>query len=386
METTPDTGAVADSAGPAQRILFVIDHFRDPHAGTEGQLFHLVQGLDRRRFDPLLLVFSDSEYLQSGGFPCPYQVLGHRKLSSPATWKALWRKAARLKAEGYALAHVFFNDASVLCPPVFRLRGIRTLISRRDMGYWYTPGYRLLLRLTGRFVTGVIANSQAVKDVTAQQEKLPPERIHVIYNGYDHGDIPPGVSALPVTIREPDAVLVGLVANIRPIKRIGDAVEAIIRLRENQPPVHLVVIGSGDTRALQDQASQGGVADRVHFLGQRQDVKNCLRGMHIGLLCSESEGFSNALIEYMQAGLAVVCTRAGGNPEAIEPGRHGLLYPVGDWQSLAHCLSSLANDAQLRQRLGQNALASARERFTMEAMVAAHETLYRQLRLPCTGS
>lgn len=374
------------------KIVFVIDHFHDPHAGTEGQLFNLVSGLDRRRFEPLLLVFSDSGYLQSGNFPCDYQVLGHNRLASIATWWALWRKARELKAQGVCMAHVFFNDASVLCPPVFRLNGIKTLISRRDMGYWYTPAYRRLLVLTGRFVTGVIANSQAVKGVTASQEKLAPERIHVIYNGYDARQREPvepvkeRQSLTPQIAPETKPVLVGLVANIRAIKRIGDAVDAIIRLRDFRPEVHLVVIGSGESGSLRQQARQGGVAERVHFLGQRQDVTACLREMHIGLLCSESEGFSNAIVEYMQAGLAVVCTRTGGNPEAINHGHQGLLYPVGDRQALTECLARLADDPVLRNRLGKNARESARSRFAMETMVTHHESLYHNLLRPGTGS
>ena len=63
-------------------ILFVIDHFRNPNAGTEGQLFNLVSRLDRQKFDPRLLVFTDSEYLRSSAFPCDYDVLGSSSLSS----------------------------------------------------------------------------------------------------------------------------------------------------------------------------------------------------------------------------------------------------------------------------------------------------------------
>ena len=114
------------------RVLFVIDYFRDPHAGTEGQLFRLVQGLDRTKFEPHLLVFEESPWLKDNGFPCDWSVLGHRSLRSPVTWAALFGKARGFRKQGFRLAHVFFNDPSVICPPVFRLCGIKTLLSRRD--------------------------------------------------------------------------------------------------------------------------------------------------------------------------------------------------------------------------------------------------------------
>ena len=76
-------------------LLYVIDYFRDPHAGTEGQLCALVEGLDGSEFAPHLLVFEDSPWLREKGFPCEYTVLGHRSLASPATWLALARLAGR---------------------------------------------------------------------------------------------------------------------------------------------------------------------------------------------------------------------------------------------------------------------------------------------------
>lgn len=115
-------------------LLYVIDYFRNPHAGTEGQLYALVEGLDKSEFAPHLLVFEDSPWLREYEFPCEYTVLGHRSLASPATWFAMLRLARRFRQQGYRLAHVFFNDPSVICPPVFRSQGIKTIISRRDMG------------------------------------------------------------------------------------------------------------------------------------------------------------------------------------------------------------------------------------------------------------
>lgn len=362
-------------------ILFVIDHFRSPHAGTEGQLFQLVKGLNRSRFTPYLLVFSDSDYLRNQGFPCDYEVLGQCRLSSPATWLALWRFARRFKKQGGRLAHVFFNDPSLICPPVFRSLGIKTIISRRDMGYWYTPAWRAALMVTGRFLSAVIANSQAVGAVTAKKELLNPKYIHVVYNGYEGGLAP---RAMPSDLfelrgRHPGAVFVGLVANIRPIKRIQDAIEALVDERCRSTNVQLLVIGDGDATALKDRAVSIGVDERVHFLGRRSDVKACLKALDIALLCSDSEGFSNSIIEYMQAGLPVVCSDVGGNPEAVTHGETGYLYPCGDVTALAAYIGKLAGSVELRRSIGCKASEVARERFGMEQMVIEHQRIYHQV-------
>jgi L-malate glycosyltransferase len=370
-------------------LLYVIDYFRDPHAGTEGQLCALVEGLDGSEFAPHLLVFEDSPWLREKGFPCEYTVLGHRSLASPATWLALARVARRFRRQGYRLAHVFFNDPSIICPPLFRMFGIHTLLSRRDMGYWYTPAIKRILRTTGRFAEGVIANSKAVKSVTAAEEGFAEEDIHVIYNGYPDSKVRSSVvnpqTTLLENLRKQGGLLMGLVANIRPIKRIEDAVACLASLSEVVPNLNLVVIGAGDRAGLLRQAGDQGVEERLHLLGSSDDVAACLEYLDIGILCSESEGFSNAIVEYKRAGLPVVCSEVGGNPEAVSDGEDGFVYPVGNAEALAEAVKALADDPDLRKRIGDLAKQNAEREFGMDRMLEAHQSLYRTVLARCTG-
>lgn len=364
-------------------LLYVIDKFRNPHAGTEGQLFALIEGLDRSEFAPHLLVFEDSPWLQEHGFPCEYTVLGHRSLASPATWLAMSRFARRFGQQGYRLAHVFFNDASIICPPIFRVFGIRTILSRRDMGYWYTPLLKRTLRLTGRFSEGVVTNSKAVQTVTAAAEGFSKEDIHVIYNGLPVSKTSTSVVGTQIRelerLREEGCLLVGLVANLRPIKRIEDAVCCLALLRDSVPALNLVVIGAGDGTDLASYARAHGVEERLHLLGSSDHVAGCLSHLDIGVLCSESEGFSNAIVEYKRAGLPVVCSDVGGNPEAVTHGKDGFVYPVGDTKSLAKAVKALADDMELRRTMGDLAKQSAEKDYSMTRMVEAHQALYRSI-------
>ena len=364
------------------KVLYVIDAFENPHAGTEGQLYQLVTELVRAGHEPHLLVFRESEFLSEGRFPCAHSVLGvSASIRSPGTWRRLLAEARRFHAQGFRLAHVFFNDASVLCPPVFRLAGIRSIISRRDMGYWYTPFYLWTLRFTRHFVRCVITNSEAVKAVTVQKEWYKESQVRVVYNGY-----PMTNEGMANTSPEPEnwpvqetALTVCLVANIRPIKRIQDAIEALAMMPAADKPLHLVVIGGGQPDTLANLSEELGVSRRVHFLGSRQDVRECLALADIGLLSSESEGFSNAIVEYMLAGLPVVCTDTGGNPEAVMDCESGFLYPVGNVAELSRKLGMLAADEKLRLRLGEQAKLQARQRYCVEAMTAAHTEIYKSL-------
>jgi glycosyltransferase involved in cell wall biosynthesis len=364
--------------GAQLKTLFVIDCYRNPYAGTEGQLLRLLSGIDRSRFEPELAVFRGSDYLADHDFDVPVQVLGVTRLSSPLNWIRLFRFFCAKRREGFRLVHIFFNDASIICPPILKLLGYRVIISRRDMGYWQNRFNLLPLRLNARYVDRVIVNSRAVRDVTIAREGYPPERIEVIYNGYQ-----PAATPLPndadAVLAQGDMLKLVLVANIRPLKRIQDAICALGRLRETHPDSMLYIIGDGDHGELADVCARLGLTGHVRFLGPRRDVPALLPVFDIGLLCSESEGFSNTLIEYLQAGLAVICSEVGGNPEIIEHGVTGLLYPVGDVEALAGQLSQLAQDPAARAALGQAGQNRVQQEYSLSRMISRHQHLYTTL-------
>ncbi|WP_114434001.1 glycosyltransferase [Marinobacter nauticus] len=375
-----------DSGSPI-RILFVIDQFVSPHAGTEGQLLQLIQNLPRERFVPELLVLRPSEHTDAGGFPCPVSVLGHSKVMSPLTWLYVIRMAVRKRAEGISVCQVFFNDSSILIPPAMFIAGIPTIISRRDMGFWYTQAYLRILRLTRRFVSHVVANSLAVKNVTVEKEGYTSNSVSVIYNGYPHDVRSDHVISegeeqnrrRELGLPEEGRFIV-LVANLREIKRINDAIKALPMVLNAVSEAQLVLIGGGDQTAYRETANQEGVLDRVHFLGARSDVKEILSVMHVGLLCSQSEGYSNAIVEYMNAKLPVVASDVGGNAEAVVHGETGYLYPCGDVSALASCLAHLLDPLTgIAERMGEAGFELAQSRHEIGHMVERHTALYEYL-------
>lgn len=104
-----------------------------------------------------------------------------------------------------------------------------------------------------------------------------------------------------------------------------------------------------------------------------------LGGLDVAVLCSHAEGMSNALLEYMAAGRAVVATTVGAAPVLIEDGVHGLLVPPGDAQKLADGIERLLDDRELAQRLGAAARRRVWEQYGREAMIRRFEEFYLSL-------
>ncbi|HEX7765005.1 MAG TPA: glycosyltransferase [Cellvibrio sp.] len=361
------------------KILLVIDRLTNPHAGTEGQFLLLIHLLQKAGCELRVLILANSEWLNANPLPCTTVIIGSSSIKSPRTWWRVYAQARQAKADGFELAHIFFNDASVVCPPMFALAGIKSIISRRDMGFWYNPIYRLLLPFTGKFVSCALSNSRAVAEVTANVEKIPQAKLRVIYNGFNRALSADSKVTELETLKLSGAAIFGLVANIRPIKRMQDAISALSRLDFGLYNPHLVIIGAGDPSDLQGLASNLGVSNRVHFLGSRSDIPDCLQYLSAGLLCSESEGFSNAIVEYQFAGLPVICSRTGGNPEAVAQDKTGWLYEVGDVAELSRAMEAVLAEPECAQAMGITAKNEAESRYTIDAMLKQHLLLYREL-------
>ncbi len=352
------SASVGRSVRPA-KVLYVIDDLTTPAAGTERQLLELIGGLDQTRYEPHVAVFRQSEFLQScSTFPCPMHLLNIDQFASPTGLIRLGGVTALVRRLGAGLAHTFFNDASIAAPFFCRVGGARTLSSRRDMGFWYTPTILRALRVSNRFVNLIVANSEAVKRNVHEREGFPLDKIAVVANGHDprRFDAPP----LP-GFRERHGIaagdkIIGMVANLYERKRQADLIRALPAIRQTHGPAHVVLAGSGpDGERLQSLAASLGLDGAVHIVQGVSDVIPIVKHFDVAVLCSESEGFSNAIIEYAFCGRPIVCTDVGGNPEFIKHQESGLHVQCGDVGGLSRAVAELLANPQLAERLSADA-------------------------------
>lgn len=135
----------------------------------------------------------------------------------------------------------------------------------------------------------------------------------------------------------------------------------------------------GMRRMLEAQVVELGLAGRVHFLGQRDDVEDLLTASDIGVLASYEEGFSNAVIEGMAAGLPMVVSDVGGNSEAVLDGECGYVVPSHNPEALARALSMLLSDPGRRATMGSAARERMEQFFSLDTCVSAYEHLYKSV-------
>ena len=178
----------------------------------------------------------------------------------------------------------------------------------------------------------------------------------------------------------PEELLFICLARFYPQKNHKTLLEGFAAGPGRLPAARLLLAGDGDLReAAEAQARSLGIADKVRFLGRRDDVAALLGAADAFVLASLWEGNPLSVMEAMAAGLPVVVTSVGGVPELVEHERSGILVPPGDAQALSAGMMRLAADSFLRQSYGASAAKRAKERFDHRVMVRAYERLYEQL-------
>jgi glycosyltransferase involved in cell wall biosynthesis len=234
------------------------------------------------------------------------------------------------------------------------------------------------------FVDGYIANSKTVKQRVQALEHVPEHKIRVIHNGYSMEDVAATDCAAGFETVQGDCVI-GIVANLRPIKRIDTLLTAFALVRTKYSNARLVIVGdtsSEQARSTREQlhalARELRITDAVVFTGSVSNARALIQKFSVAVLCSESEGMSNALIEYMRMRRPIVCTNTGGNPELVQHGHNGFLFPVGDAHALAKHLLALLGDRALARQFGEAGYAITAS-YTVSRMVDQHMAYYDEV-------
>ena len=224
---------------------------------------------------------------------------------------------------------------------------------------------RLQLRLLARGVDRYLAVSAAIAAELARDYRWPAEKIAVVRNAVELARFegPPG-PGLRDELGAAEAPLVLTAARLSDQKGLPTLLEAAARL----PGAVFALAGDGpEETALRRLAERLGIADRVRFLGRRDDVPALLAACDVFALPSLYEGSSLALLEAMAARRAVVSSAIPGTDELIDDGRTGLLVPPGDPEALAAALRRLLSSVELRESIA----AAGRERVEREFGSAA---------------
>jgi glycosyltransferase involved in cell wall biosynthesis len=247
-----------------------------------------------------------------------------------------------------------------------------------------STAFRLLERLLARVTTRLIAVSPQVRDDLVALGVASAEKFSVVRLGIELDErldtAVPGADARARLGIRPERFVVGWVGRMTGVKRTDDVLEALRLLRERGIDAVLLMVGDGpDRHHVEERASELGIVRHCLFLGYQEDVSGWYRAFDAMILPSANEGTPVVVIEALAAGCPGVATSVGGVPDVVREGIDGFLVPPRDTEALAERLARLAQDPELRARMGAAGRESVPPRYAVERLVGDIDELYRSL-------
>jgi glycosyltransferase involved in cell wall biosynthesis len=259
--------------------------------------------------------------------------------------------------------------------------------SKGETDGFRNPMQKRAERVAFRLAHRVIANCLVVQNQLIR-EGVSPSKIIQHYNGLDMDrmKVRAGLTREKVLAefglpQEPSRRFVSIVANLRnTVKDHPMFLRVAARVRAAIPDAGFVIAGEGELmNYLRNLATQLGIQDDVFFIGRCNNVADLLFASDVGVLSSRAEGFANAILEYMAAGLPVVATDVGGVREAIAEGETGYVVASGDDEKMAGRIIELLNAPERASAMGRRGKLIVAEKFSCDRHLHNTLELYDEL-------
>ena len=374
-------------------------------SGAERVLLMTLAGLDRSRFDPVVLCPAEAQLIQMIN-DLRIKTAGMNPLSARFTWRP-----DRLIRYFASFARVIRMARAAVVrerPDLIHANSIRAglVMSAATVGLgmpivWHAhdllPRHPLstairLFALASRR-NRIIAVSQAVSDrFRGVLLRWFPQRVPVttIHNAVDPKCFRPDLKSRHELRRtlgiKKSQLLVGTVGQLTPRKGQLEVIEAFTEVAREIPDAVLLIVGQPifnrdaeyATRLVRS-AHASNVPDQIRFLGSREDVPALMRAFDLLIVNSRSEPFGLTIVEAMLSGTPVVAAAVDGIPEIVRHGESGWLINGRDRRALAEAMVMLLRDQNLRRKLASNGREDAIARFSIERFMTEIESFYRSI-------
>lgn len=261
-----------------------------------------------------------------------------------------------------------------------KLAAVPLLVRTRHIS---VPIRRHTFNLVYRWPDGYITTAGMIRDHLIEKG-IPADRVVSIPTGVDPDRFLAGTDG--TRIREEFAVpsgtfLVSMIGVLRSWKRHEVFLESVLLLQGRGVPVHGLIVGEGPRRGkIEELIARGGAVNRITVTGYREDVPDILAASDVVLLTSDRfEGVPQVILQALAMGRPVIASPVGGVPEVVLHGKTGFLCPPGDASVYASAMARLAEDPDLRERMGKAGRELVLSGHTAAIMCDRTESFYTRL-------
>ena len=249
------------------------------------------------------------------------------------------------------------------------------IMSRRSLNYYQKriPFVNLFEKILHKRMDFILANSKAVMKQLIIEEKVNPKKVKLIYNSVE---IPKSLN-----VKKKQIIRILFLANLIPYKNHKMVLRVCNELKDLNN-FQFDFVGDGDlnyVNELKKISKELKIESKINFLGKTKNYQKIARLADIGILASDEEGFSNALLEYFAFGLPVITTKVGGNAELVEHNKNGYLVEKNDHISFTKYLRKLIISKNLRIKFGNAGLKKVKKSFEIKKNIEKYDIFYQTL-------
>ncbi|MGJ8642159.1 MAG: glycosyltransferase [Luteolibacter sp.] len=355
--------------------------------GLENGVVNLTNGLDPDCFDTTIVclerVGDFAERLRDGiRVICLEKPQGFR-------FPAVRKLAEIIRREQADIVHTHNFSPLIYGCLANVLTGCRTAILQGEHGQLRSEemtSKRRLLRHAGYRVCRAIHTVSAGLKSDLVGQGFSGDKMKVILNGVDCGRFTPATDKQRASLRESwklgeDSAVIGIVGRFVALKGHARLIEAFERLASEHPHLRLLIVGDhgSERESILRQIEESPVSNKIVWSGYQQDPVNFYRMMDLLVVPSESEGLSNVMLEAMACGVPCLAHPACGANEVIVDGENGMLREMSTPDALFTAIGGIAFDVSRLDALATGARQTAKQRFSLAAMVAGYGELYREM-------
>ena len=366
------------------RLWIIYSRFASA-GGAERVAHRLITGLDRERFEPIVVTL-----YEQGDLAEDLAKRGYRTLHAGAKGRLDMRIPLSLlrwsKQYPPDVVMTTTNLISLFWGTVLRqLRRTKAMVVRFQGTTHLRRHEPLVLRLRRRWIDHYISLTPKQAEFWIARQNIPYSRMSIVPNGIDVARfVPPqDKSALRVALGLPkDKVIVGCVSHFRPTKNLELFVEAASRIHLEVPYCHFLLVGDGDTRSQVETAiHQKGLADAFTLPGAQKDPAPWFQAMDVFVFPSHSqrEGFPSVIVEAGACGVPAVAFDVGGIADVILHGETGFVVPLGDTEQFIRRAITIATTPSLCEAMGQKARQRVHAEYSLSTMIENYSNLFERL-------
>jgi L-malate glycosyltransferase len=366
-----------------KNICFFIGSFQV--GGAETHVLSILRNLDKQKYNPILVVFSDKGELRDQFLKLELTV----KVFEVNIFTYLYRLISFiffLKQQKIKILHshlvgtfLFSSIGGKFASVPKRIITWHGIYDSSRLHKRYTLKdlkFIFVLKIANKLSTKIISVSGKVKNLNCDFYKVPVSKVFVIYNCIDPPKFQPQFND-SLELNNHSKITIGSLGNLRVEKGYFFLLNSIKRLKKKYPNIQLQIAGDGDLKEeLSKEIEKLNLINDVKLLGHIDNKNIFFNSIDIYVSSSLFEGFSVALIEALSYGKAIIATDVGGNAEAVIDNNCGIIIQPGSVDQIVTAIDILINNSSKKITFEKNAYKRFGDFFLTRQMMNKLEKVY----------